>query len=30
MDISEELAENEDHRVQVTINGDEEVFQFNT
>lgn len=30
LDISESLASNEDHRVQLTVNGDEEVFQFNT
>ena len=30
LDISEPLSTNEDHRVQLTVNGDEEVFQFNT
>jgi len=30
LDISKSLATNEDHRVQLTVNGDEEVFQFNT
>ena len=30
LDISRSLATNEDHRIQLTVNGDEEVFQFNT